>query len=460
MLFILNRKLIYLSSIILCLLSVHVKAMSSQDTLYLKVDDAIEIALSESPVIKIANQEVELKRQSKKEIAGKLIPELNLLTTYSRAIQKQTMAMTLPEGTNNIKIGMNNSYNAGVDLNLPIFAPALYRSIKLSSQDIMLSVEKSRASKVDLVNEVTKSFLQVLLTQDSYRVLQKSYDQAVVNYSIVLNKYNAGLVSEYDKIRADVQARNLKPSVVSAQNAVRLSVMQLRVVIGLSEDIQIAALGGLKDYESELATDTFTKLYNQRSINLSDNSDLRQIEISEQISLEQIQLEKTNYMPTLSANFNYSYVCLSDDFSMRYYQWNPTSVFGVSLIIPLFKASTQPKIKQAKIQLAQLQQNKINLQRQLYMQANSYLDNMMASVEQIDSNTQGVNEANKGREIARKMYEVGRGTILDLNDSEVAYTQAELAYNQSIYDYVVAKSEYNRLLGIDNLAYTNSKNNK
>lgn len=436
------------------------KAMSSQDTLYLKVDDAIEIALSESPVIKIANQEVELKRQSKKEIAGKLIPELNLLTTYSRAIQKQTMAMTLPEGTNNIKIGMNNSYNAGVDLNLPIFAPALYRSIKLSSQDIMLSVEKSRASKVDLVNEVTKSFLQVLLTQDSYRVLQKSYDQAVVNYSIVLNKYNAGLVSEYDKIRADVQARNLKPSVVSAQNAVRLSVMQLRVVIGLSEDIQIAALGGLKDYESELATDTFTKLYNQRSINLSDNSDLRQIEISEQISLEQIQLEKTNYMPTLSANFNYSYVCLSDDFSMRYYQWNPTSVFGVSLIIPLFKASTQPKIKQAKIQLAQLQQNKINLQRQLYMQANSYLDNMMASVEQIDSNTQGVNEANKGREIARKMYEVGRGTILDLNDSEVAYTQAELAYNQSIYDYVVAKSEYNRLLGIDNLAYTNSKNNK
>ena len=460
MLFILNRKLIYLSSIILCLLSVHVKAMSSQDTLYLKVDDAIEIALSESPLIKIANQEVELKRQSKKEIAGKLIPELNLLTTYSRAIQKQTMAMTLPEGTNNIKMGMNNSYNAGVDLNLPIFAPALYRSIKLSSQDIMLSVEKSRASKVDLVNEVTKSFLQVLLTQDSYRVLQKSYDQAVVNYSIVLNKYNAGLVSEYDKIRADVQARNLKPSVVSAQNAVRLSVMQLRVVIGLSEDIQIAALGGLKDYESELATDTFTKLYNQRSINLSDNSDLRQIEISEQISLEQIQLEKTNYMPTLSANFNYSYVCLSDDFSMRYYQWNPTSVFGVSLIIPLFKASTQPKIKQAKIQLAQLQQNKINLQRQLYMQANSYLDNMMASVEQIDSNTQGVNEANKGREIARKMYEVGRGTILDLNDSEVAYTQAELAYNQSIYDSVVAKSEYNRLLGIDNLAYTNSKNNK
>ena len=459
MLFISNRKLTYFSLLILSFFCVHARCMTPQDTLYLKVDDAIKIALSESPLIKIANQEVELKRQGRKEVAGKLMPELNWVSSYSRAIKKQTMAMTLPEGTNTIKVGMDNSYNSGVDLNLPIFAPALYRSMKLSSQDIVLALEKYRASKVDLINEVTKSFLQVLLAQDSYRVLQKSYDQAQVNFSIVLNKFNAGLVSEYDKIRADVQVRNLKPAVVSSQNAIRLSIMQLRVVIGLSDDVQVAAIGGLKDYESELATDTFKKLYSQRSINLTSNTDLRQIDISEKISEQSIKLEKTNFMPSISASLNYSYVCLSDDFNMKYYQWNPTSVFGVTLVVPLFNASNLPRVKQARIQLAQLQQNKINLQRQLYMQANSYLDNMMASVEQIDSNAEGVKEADKGREIARKMYEVGRGTILDLNDSEVAYTQAELAYNQSIYDYVVAKSEYNRIIGIDDLGFTNQENN-
>ena len=198
------------------------------------------------------------------------------------------------------------------------------------------------------------------------------------------------MVSEYDKIRADVQVRNLKPAVVSSQNAIRLSIMQLRVVIGLSDDVQVAAIGGLKDYESELATDTFKKLYSQRSIDLTSNTDLRQIDISEKISEQSIKLEKTNFMPSISASLNYSYVCLSDDFNMKYYQWNPTSVFGVTLVVPLFNASNLPRVKQARIQLAQLQQNKINLQRQLYMQANSYLDNMMASVEQIDSNTEGV----------------------------------------------------------------------
>lgn len=178
MLFISNRKLTYFSLLILSFFCVHARCMTPQDTLYLKVDDAIKIALSESPLIKIANQEVELKRQGRKEVAGKLMPELNWVSSYSRAIKKQTMAMTLPEGTNTIKVGMDNSYNSGVDLNLPIFAPALYRSMKLSSQDIVLALEKSRASKVNLINEVTKSFLQVLLAQDSYRVLQKSYDQA------------------------------------------------------------------------------------------------------------------------------------------------------------------------------------------------------------------------------------------------------------------------------------------
>ena len=75
MLFISNRKLTYFSLLILSFFCVHARCMTPQDTLYLKVDDAIKIALSESPLIKIANQEVELKRQGRKEVAGKLMPE-------------------------------------------------------------------------------------------------------------------------------------------------------------------------------------------------------------------------------------------------------------------------------------------------------------------------------------------------------------------------------------------------
>ena len=66
----------------------------------------------------------------------------------------------------------------------------------------------------------------------------------------------------------------------------------------------------------------------------------------------------------------------------------------------------------------------------LTMQATSYLDNMAASTEQVVSNKEGIVQAEKGRLIAQKRYEVGKGTILELNDSEVALTQAQLTYNQ------------------------------
>ncbi|MBQ1973765.1 MAG: TolC family protein, partial [Paraprevotella sp.] len=69
------------------------------------------------------------------------------------------------------------------------------------------------------------------------------------------------------------------------------------------------------------------------------------------------------------------------------------------------------------------------------------------SAEQLTSNKESVTQAEKGREIAEKRYEVGRGTILELNSSEVALTQAQLTYNQAIYNYLVAKADLQSVMG-------------
>lgn len=68
-------------------------------------------------------------------------------------------------------------------------------------------------------------------------------------------------------------------------------------------------------------------------------------------------------------------------------------------------------------------------------------------MEQLASNKESVAQAEKGRVIAEKRYEVGRGTILELNSSEVALTQAQLTYNQAIYDYLVARTDLDYVLG-------------
>ena len=70
-----------------------------------------------------------------------------------------------------IQVGSDNSYSGGLTVNLPIFAPALYKSINLTKADVDLAMEKARSSKLDLINQVTKAYYQLLLAQDSYEVI-------------------------------------------------------------------------------------------------------------------------------------------------------------------------------------------------------------------------------------------------------------------------------------------------
>ena len=429
---------------VVVLLSVgYVQAQEAKDIVLLTLDKALEIALSENPTMKVAGQEIQLKKEAKKEAYGGLFPEVSLTGSYSRTLKKQTMVMDFGGESQTIQVGSDNSYSGGLNVSLPVFAPALYKSINLTKSDVELAVEKARSSKLDLVNQVTKAYYQLLLAQDSYEVLLQSYAQAEANYEVVKAKYEQGTVSEYDKIRADVQVRSLKPSVVSARNGVNLARLQLQVLMGMDTDVAIAADGNLKDYEMVM----FRRQMESNQLNLNNNSDLEQLDLTAALLKKTLAVQRTNFMPTLAASFNYSYTSLNNDFKMSHYKWFPYSTVGLSLSIPLFKASNFTKVKQTKIQMQQLTENRTNVQRQLTMQATSYLDNMAASTEQVVSNKEGIVQAEKGRLIAQKRYEVGKGTILELNDSEVALTQAQLTYNQSIYDYLVAKADLDQVLG-------------
>ena len=273
------------------LLYVAIQSAQAQDTLRITLQDAVRIALSDNPTIKVAGQEILLKKEARREAYAGLFPEASLVGSYSRAIKKQSFAMMGEV----IEVGTDNTYSGGLSVSLPVFAPALYKSISLTSTDVNLAVEKSRASRLDMVNQVTKAFFQLLLAQDSYEVLLKSYKQSEDNYNVVKAKYEQGTVSEYDKISADVQMRSLKPTVVSARNGVNLANLQLKVLMGMESDVKVAVEGNLKDYEMSM----FTRQAMPRPDNLTNNSTLKQLE------LNALQLKQTLScsIPTLCRPF-------------------------------------------------------------------------------------------------------------------------------------------------------------
>lgn len=418
------------------------QAQEVKDTLKLTLDKAMDIALSENPIIKVADEEIVLKKVADKEAWQNLLPQASITGTLDHTIQAAQMNL----GGQSFKMGQDNSNtaNAGLSVSLPLFAPSVYKAMKMTKTDIELAVEKSRSSRIDLVNQVSKAFYQLMLSQDSYAVLQESYKLAEDNFNIVNAKYEQGAVSEFDKISAEVQMRSLKPSLISANNAVTLAKLQLKVLMGITADIDIKIDDSLDRYESAL----FAQQLNGVNEGLTNNTTMKQLDLNMKMLNQNIKSLKTNFMPTLGMSFNYQYQSLyNSNLNLFGYDWSGSSSLMFNLSIPLYKASNFTKLKSNRIQIRQLQQNRLDTERKLNMQMQSYQNNMTASTEQVVSNKVNVMQAEKAVQIAGKRYEVGKGTVLELNTSQVSLTQAQLTYNQSIYDYLVAKADLDQVLG-------------
>ena len=413
----------------------------AQEKLALTLNQAIEIALSDNPTIQVAEQTIQLKKISDRETVMGLLPEASVTGAYTRTIKKQTMVMNGMK----FQVGIPNQYQGGITVSLPVFAPALYKSMKLTKTDVELAVEQARASKQDLVNQVTKAFYQALLTQDSYAVLEKSFKQSEENFRIVNAKYEQGRVSEFDKISAEVQMRNLQPSVISARNGVELSKLQLLVLMNIEPETEFTLQGSLSDYEEIV----FAGILTNETNSLENNSSLAQMDMNVKMLQQNLSLNKQSFAPTIALQFNYMYTCMANDFKFKDYEWNPYSNVSLSVSIPVFKYKNFSTLKKTNIQISQLMQKRDYTARQLAMQQQSYLNSMNASAEQVSSNKEAIIQAQKGRDIAEKLYEVGRGTVLELNSAEVALTQAKLTYTQAIYDYLTAKADLEKLQGKD-----------
>lgn len=413
-----------------------------KDTLTLTLDKALNIALDENPTMKVATEEIALKKVASKEAWQNLLPE----ATLNGALDHTVKAAEMKLNDMSFKMGQDgtNTVNAGLSINLPLFVPAVYQTMSMTKADIELAVEKSRGSRLDLINQVTKAFYQLMLSQDTHEVIQGSYKLAEENFNIVNAKYQQGTVSEYDKISAEVQLRSVKPLLISAANAVTLAKLQLRVLMGITADVDLKISDSLTNYE----TVVFANQLNEEQVGLEHNTTMKQLNLNMKLLEKNLKIVKTNFMPTLSMSFSYKYQSLyNPNINFLDYNWSNSSNLMFNLSIPLYRASNFTKVKSTRIQMRQLDWSRVDTERQLNMQVTSYRNNMAASSEQVLSNKENVMQAEKAVTIAGKRYDVGKGTVLELNSSQVSLTQAQLTYNQSIYDYLVAKANLDQVLG-------------
>ena len=433
-----------LSVLLLCV-SVLMLGAQTQDSIHVDLNRAIDIALSETPTMRIADRNVQIKQVYKKEQIAALFPDVSLAANYNRTLLKQTMSMDMGGQTMNIKVGRDNTYSAGANLSLPLIAPALWSNLKLSAMDIELAQEAARSSKLELVNQVKQAYYMYLLAKQSHNVLLKSYANIEASNQLATNSYGQGLVSEFEKLRSDVALQNQRPAVTSAEKAMRLAAMRLKVLLGMNADEPVIFDGELVDYEQGVLNATMP---DEKDMQLAYNSALRQLDLGIQ-QLEQskkIMIGSSCPMLALAGSFQYSGMG-DDGQSFTNY---PYSYVALSLQVPIVSwVATSYKLKQADLNLANMKDQRLDVERNLRIGVQSYLDDMQQAIEDIAADRETMLQAQKAYEIAQKQYEVGMNTWLDLNNAELTLTSTQLTYCQAIFNYLTAKANLDATLGVE-----------
>lgn len=432
----------HIKLISLAIATFFMSGVQAADTLSVNLQKAIEYALAENPTIRVADKEVKLKELSKAEAWQNLLPTI----TATGSLQHTLLAATMNFDGRNVTIGKDGTNTAALSgtLSLPLFVPSLFSNMSITKQDLLLAREKARSSRLELVNAVTKGYYDLLLAQETENVMKQSFRVSKENFELVDKKFKVGTVSEYDKISAEVQMRSMSTTLVQASNALYIASLKLKVLLGITADIQIKVNDNLTAYEGSLTLDNVET----GALELSNNTALKQLDINQKKMEKNISLLKTNFMPSLSFQLTGQYQSLyNPNYKLWDYDWVPSSTFSVSLSIPIFTMSNFTKLRSGRMQLSQLQDTRTNTFRQLNLALEGYKDNMISAISEVASNKEAVQQADKARKIAEKRYDVGQGTILELNQSELSLTQAQLTYCQSIYNYLTNKADFDHTLG-------------
>ena len=459
---------------ILAALAVLAAPLVSAENVQLSLEQCLEIALSDNPTVKVADMEVQRLDYSKKEVIGQLLPTIDFGANYNRTLEKQTMYMNMDgfggmggdsgdsdEGTTRarsggdggIKVGLDNSWSLGFQASLPLIAPQSLISVTVSDTQILRSLEAARQSRQNLVDQVKSAYYGLLLAQDSRIVIQESYDMARLTHETYVKQAAAGAASDYDVLRTSVAMKNIEPEIIQADIAIRQARLQLLVLMGVDSAFEFEAATKLADYEKTMYDEVFAL-----EADYSNNADLRLLDIDTKLLQQQVAMKKLAFVPTLALSANYNWTSMSNGSPVSGFRWSPYSMVGLTLSVPLYHGGSRwNSLKAATIQANEMKWQRQNLERSIAMQTEIAIENIKLNVKQIASSSESVAEADRAHTIMEKSFEIGAASYLDLRDSELSLTRARLAYYQAIYNYLVAGSKLELLLGTAEIGEPNEK---
>jgi cobalt-zinc-cadmium efflux system outer membrane protein len=399
---------------------------ASTPSAHITLDDALRLALQHNHAL-LAMRTTILESQAN-EITANLRP--NPVLSWDA----QFLPIFQPSQFSADYIDNSAQFDAGIGY---LFERGKKRQHRLRAAVDTTTVVRSQVSDSErqLAFNVAQQFINVLLAESTLEFAQQDLDSFQKTVDISETRWHAGAMSEGDFLKIKLQLLQFQIDVSAAKLARVQALAGLRQFLGFESVADDYDVTGDLDYLPENAALTDLKVLASRS-----RPDLIAAQQNVTAARSQEALAEANGKKDLNASFNYTHTSGVN-----------SGAFFFNIALPIFDRN-QGEIARTRYAITQAQEQASETTQQVSTDVVDAYENLRSNDQIVQLYRGGyVDQAKQSRDISEYAYRRGAASLLDFLDAERTYRANQLAYRQSLANYMLAIEQLRQAVGTRNL---------
>lgn len=403
----------------------------------LDLKTAVGFALQNNFSIQQARERIRQQEGVVVEITARQIPTL----TASGNVERMRLdAPSLPSVS-------DDSWSIGLTASQTLYAGGGVRSSIKSSQLAREAAVLDLQSTInDALLQVRTAFYNVLLAREKIKVQEQNLELLQQQLKTTTDRYDAGTVSSFEKLRGEVAVANAKVPLIAARNDWRLAIETLRQALGFTTNRE----DSLRKIPDFIGTLDYTPVnfdlqaaFDAAHANRPDLQRLAKLAASRE---ESVTAARSGYYPTVAAIGGWQ---RSKTPSLLYPAipgegW----LVGVQSQWNIFDGrATAGRVSQARSVLEQTRLTLTEAQLTAEVEVRRAFSNWQQATELADASKKVVEQAEEAVRLANARYNAGTATQLDLLQAQTDLTTARTNQIQAYYTYIVAVASLRKAMG-------------
>jgi outer membrane protein len=415
-----------------------------QEKMDLTLNQAISLALQNNNNYLISQQGV---KQSKYRVMQNMgfLPQVTL--GGSKNLDEKLMVLEMPPMVpggepQRITLDFTKDYEFTLQIVQPVFTGGkIWHAFRNARLDLKISREKERNTRDEVTLNVKKVFNNILVLEELLKAHQEVLNLAENNYKNVKDRFELGMVSQYDLLRAELTASAIKPNILNARKMLELSLFNLKIMLALPESTELNIQGKLSYDRHDLEVSELI----QRA--LQNRSEIKQMEMEAKKVNNLLKIAYAQFVPDFSIIASYSY--RSDLLKLRKDNWEDFYTINLGISFPIFTGLKRSgQVGELRVMKKMMKLRAKELDDATRLQVQNLVLTIGQEYENILTGEKNTETAQEGVRIAELNYQEGMISILELNASYNELTQAKVAYLQAVYNYSIALAELEKISGV------------